>query len=574
MTKGRQAPCIVFYSYKGGTAKTLSTVQLGAALSTIGRRVCLIDFDLEAPGLALAIPALLGGVDPAQAAGTLGLVDYVEDFSREAQRRGWLKPCDRCGSMIPTVELDAADLWTQLPPVTSKAVPVEYGKGVVFWIGAGRLAANPEGSSYWQRLAGPEVRAVLENNRWSAPFFVAFLDRVSKDLDVNYIIVDSRSGLNPLSEVCTQALADKLVLLTGLQEEAYYGTNEILLRLQRARGSSAEKHRGPSPSDIFVVASRIPEVVIKGTGMPVSIERNDPGLIRSQPEYNWDYKREQVRTRISRGLRTSAEGPRILASAANLEWEQRLPLPGMKEALPSTVVKDYIDLFEALLGREEGNLRDELVPMTRGALVLRPYFLEESGGTIINPSDGSANVAFKVSTFVAFLEALCRRIAETAASSGGGDAEAQAAVDAALFDAGREAAAEFSSYLVSILFAGRDKSKESLWEEVEMWCSFDSTVGFGRFEAQPWGKGESEGRVIVRNNFLARGRSPNRPNLCAFLRGYMTRVLDRIYAPARVVVDHDLDRDCAQSGSGGADAKSDCTFAFIVQRDESAGPRE
>ena len=40
-----------FYSFKGGVGRTMALVNSGVELAKRGRKVLLVDFDLEAPGL-------------------------------------------------------------------------------------------------------------------------------------------------------------------------------------------------------------------------------------------------------------------------------------------------------------------------------------------------------------------------------------------------------------------------------------------------------------------------------------------------------------------------------------------
>ncbi len=42
---------ITFYSYKGGVGRTLALANVAMRLSEFKKKVCMIDFDLEAPGL-------------------------------------------------------------------------------------------------------------------------------------------------------------------------------------------------------------------------------------------------------------------------------------------------------------------------------------------------------------------------------------------------------------------------------------------------------------------------------------------------------------------------------------------
>ena len=40
-----------FYSFKGGVGRTMALVNVAVELANTGRRVLVVDFDLEAPGL-------------------------------------------------------------------------------------------------------------------------------------------------------------------------------------------------------------------------------------------------------------------------------------------------------------------------------------------------------------------------------------------------------------------------------------------------------------------------------------------------------------------------------------------
>src|SRR5947208_1944895 len=42
---------VTFYSYKGGVGRTLALANIGVLLAKRGKRVLLMDWDLEAPGL-------------------------------------------------------------------------------------------------------------------------------------------------------------------------------------------------------------------------------------------------------------------------------------------------------------------------------------------------------------------------------------------------------------------------------------------------------------------------------------------------------------------------------------------
>src|SRR5437588_11644864 len=69
---------ITFYSFKGGVGRTMALVNVAAELARRGRKVLVVDFDLEAPGLEtykhLRPPKPLPGI-----------VEYVTEFRRTQQ---------------------------------------------------------------------------------------------------------------------------------------------------------------------------------------------------------------------------------------------------------------------------------------------------------------------------------------------------------------------------------------------------------------------------------------------------------------------------------------------------------
>src|SRR5690348_9506789 len=68
---------ITFYSYKGGTGRTLAVANAAKFLAKFGQRVVVLDFDLEAPGLHYKL-GLCGRNDKPEP--LKGLVDFVQTF--------------------------------------------------------------------------------------------------------------------------------------------------------------------------------------------------------------------------------------------------------------------------------------------------------------------------------------------------------------------------------------------------------------------------------------------------------------------------------------------------------------
>src|SRR5262249_13081292 len=75
------AQITTFYSYKGGTGRTMLLANVAWILASAGKRGLIIDWDLEAPGLPHYFHPFL--IDPRLEA-TDGLIDMVVEYCQEA----------------------------------------------------------------------------------------------------------------------------------------------------------------------------------------------------------------------------------------------------------------------------------------------------------------------------------------------------------------------------------------------------------------------------------------------------------------------------------------------------------
>jgi len=74
----RKAKFVTFYSFKGGSGRSMALANVAWILASSGRRVLTIDWDLEAPGLHRYFRPFLR--DPELVA-TRGLIDLLWEYS-------------------------------------------------------------------------------------------------------------------------------------------------------------------------------------------------------------------------------------------------------------------------------------------------------------------------------------------------------------------------------------------------------------------------------------------------------------------------------------------------------------
>jgi MinD-like ATPase involved in chromosome partitioning or flagellar assembly len=112
---------ITFYSYKGGVGRSLALANTAALLVKKGRKVLLIDFDLEAPGLD-------SFSEFSAASGQAGVVEYVSEFIRSKKAPDIRRFVQKC--ILPDVK--RGELW--IMPAGRKDAAYNHQLAHIDWV--------------------------------------------------------------------------------------------------------------------------------------------------------------------------------------------------------------------------------------------------------------------------------------------------------------------------------------------------------------------------------------------------------------------------------------------------------
>ncbi|MGX9885138.1 FxSxx-COOH system tetratricopeptide repeat protein [Streptomyces sp. NPDC002276] len=210
---GREGRIVTFYSYKGGTGRTMTLANAAWILAANGKRVLAVDWDLEAPGLHRFFHPFL---DPATIGATTGVIELLSDYA-------WAAAADAAES-----ESRPPDWYVDYARIQRHAVSLEWtfpGQGTLDLVTAGRqnrdysaIVSTFDWDNFYDHLGG-------------GVFFDALRDDMRRNYD--YVLIDSRTGLSDIADICTAHLPDILVDCFTLSDQSIDGASAVAHHIDR-----------------------------------------------------------------------------------------------------------------------------------------------------------------------------------------------------------------------------------------------------------------------------------------------------------------------------------------------------
>lgn len=186
-------PVIVFYSFKGGLGRSTLLASLAIQRSRAGERVCVLDFDLDSPGVGTLLSA-----DSEGRTARWGIVDFLLERSQpELPLQDYHHRCDRVA-------------------------------------GAGEIVVFPAGhldEGYADKLA----RVDFDEPAGTISGLTDLLQRIRETINPQWVLVDARTGISEPAGQLLSGIAHLNALLGTTQEQSWQGLSRVVDRLGKDR---------------------------------------------------------------------------------------------------------------------------------------------------------------------------------------------------------------------------------------------------------------------------------------------------------------------------------------------------
>jgi len=290
---------ITFYSYKGGTGRSLALANFARYLAQLDFKVVALDLDLEAPGLHYKFFTDVERRPPVQA----GVADYIYQFFTEGRT---------------PASLNDFTLNVGFPNQETSSIQL---------IPAGRVPSK----EYWATLSRIDWHALFYTSTGrGVQVFLDLKQRISEELRPDFLLVDSRTGITEMGGVATTLLADKVVCLVLPPLENLEGARAVLRSLRRFRREIAAEEL-----DFIVAVSRLP--VTKGDSERVQVEQILDALNETAEDLEDTLSCSEIL---------------ILHSETGLQLREALRVGGPLSPDESVLLRDYLRLFARVVPRE------------------------------------------------------------------------------------------------------------------------------------------------------------------------------------------------------------------------------
>jgi MinD-like ATPase involved in chromosome partitioning or flagellar assembly len=225
---------VTFYSFKGGVGRTMAVANVAFLSALNGKRVLVMDWDLEAPGLAYYFRGLLDSADATALEDAPGVLDILCEWRAALT------------DAISETSLDVVQKRFEAGAPFEECVRslVEPAMATTFFPSNACLDIIGAGAKTIAALNGQVYEEALAQFSWATFFdeqaggFV--LEKLRQWVKRNYdvILIDSRTGLADIAGICTMQIPDTVALCFAMNHQNIDGVAKVAAAIHTKRGDA------------------------------------------------------------------------------------------------------------------------------------------------------------------------------------------------------------------------------------------------------------------------------------------------------------------------------------------------
>lgn len=200
-TPNKKPFLVTFYSFRGGVGRSTALGLVAGILASKNRRVVIVDFDLEAPGISILLEPDLEKINKEQ----YGVLDYL--YQRE---------------LIPD---------ENFPKIENCVISANLSaRGELFLVPVGEYDEN-----YIHRLAEMDRGTLQAFYRQEKNPVQQLIEDIKKRLEPDVILIDARPGFNDTSAIALFDLADMGIVCFSPTDQSLEGLRFVVEAVQKQR---------------------------------------------------------------------------------------------------------------------------------------------------------------------------------------------------------------------------------------------------------------------------------------------------------------------------------------------------
>jgi MinD-like ATPase involved in chromosome partitioning or flagellar assembly len=538
---------IAFYFYKGGVGRTYLAAQVARILAARGKKVVVLDFDMDAPGIPGAFSSgnndndYYAQLDESEGSAETSDTALKGGFYELVTKRPDINSSDTLNKYLINVDIGKLD--------------GEDNDGWIKILPTGMLSDR-----YWQHVSAPRWMrrmGIIGRIRSLGGFIRDKLKPALEKNNVDYLLIDSRAGITHYGSIARGVSDKQIFILTDTTETRHTLGRYVLPHIEK-------------DEDVYFVIARVPYEFSDNRKESLQDAKTFLEDSLKESEHSYDEKKvipisSDLQTYYDLQIRAFTEKYRkehkdnANAIVANIvqnksqtlsvtEVIAELELAGIKSSVDEINNAADSENKRKLIKRLElkPKLSTAMVPLHEDILMLVACLCPEvvpsdavgedsikqahalwekiydypfkitlenvlfvrHENRLYNIDDDQRNVSFKAETFRKLLQGLQ-------------DGLKTGTFETALGAAGKQCGESFGAALRSIW--GMSDNATADEDKIPEWCAFDSRTGFGDMVYDVKDK-----TITVANSFVMDDQDPDKDEFVPFFNGYVEGVLSRL----------------------------------------------